>query len=250
MLNETLIIGEVSMNKEEIGQLVGGFWLPKTEVHLVDMMVRNGKKTRFVGGIATYQYAKLEAALNDVKNFKLALDCGAHCGEWSQHLVKRFDRVVAFEPVPEHRELFERNVNMEKCTLVPVALGDTEGVVDIEIPLETTGNAHVAIGKRHPGTRHVPNPDAQRVVKGVQMKRLDDFNIEDVGFIKIDVEGYERFVISGGKETIMKSKPVIIIEQKKNESAYGHEEDAARKMLESWGMKPITVMAGDWILGW
>lgn len=212
-------------------------------------MIRNGKKTKFVDGKATYQFHKLEAALKHVTNRKLAVDVGGHVGTWSMWLVKEFDRVVAFEPVPEHRELFELNVDMAKCTLVPVALGDREGVVDIEIPLETTGNAHVAIGKRHPGTRHVPNPDAHRVVKGVPLKTLDSFpGLDDVGFIKIDVEGYEKQVVEGGKELIMRAKPVIIIEQKKNESAYGHEEDAARKVLESWGMRSLGVMAGDWIM--
>lgn len=238
------------MNKEDVGQLVGGFWLPKTEVHLVDMMLRNGKKTKFVDGIATYQHHKLEEALKHVKNFKLAIDVGGHCGEWSQHLVKRFDQVVAFEPVPEHAFLFEQNVNMKNCELRLHALGDEDGVVDIEIPLETTGNAHVAIGKRHPGTRHVPNPDAQRIVKGVNVRRLDDFIdvLGFVGFIKIDVEGFEKQVVQGGEKLIRSAKPIIVVEQKKNESAYGHEEDAAAKLLQSWGMKPIKVMAGDWIM--
>ena len=232
-------------------QLVGGVHLPVTELHLADMMVRNGSKTRFVDGLATYQYAKLEAALAHVTNRRLAIDIGGHVGLWSMWLVKEFDRVVAFEPVPEHADLFLLNVDMTKCELRRMALGDHKDVVDMEIPLETTGNAHVAIGKRHPGTRHVPNPDAQRVVHGVEVKTLDSLaGLDDVGFIKIDVEGFERPVVQGGKELICRAKPIIIVEQKKNESAYGHEEDAARKLLESWGMKPIKVMAGDWIMGW
>lgn len=237
------------MNRDEIGQNVGGFWLPKTEVHLVDMMLRNGKKTRYVDGLPTYQYAKLEEAMKHVKNFRLALDIGCHCGEWSQHLVKRFDRVVAFEPVPEHAALFELNVDMTKCDLRRHALGEMDAIVDIEIPLETTGNAHVAIGRRHPGTRHVPHPDAQRVVKNVAVTRLDDIEgLDDVGFIKIDVEGFERQVVQGGEQLIRRCKPIMVVEQKKNESAYGHEEDAAAKLLQSWGMKPIKIMAGDWIM--
>jgi FkbM family methyltransferase len=239
------------LGAEEIGQLVGGVWLPKTELHLADMMLRNGKKTRYVDGLATYQYAKLEAALAHVANRKLAIDVGGHVGLWSMWLVKEFERVVAFEPVPEHAALFLLNVDMAKCDLRRHALGDVPAVVDIEIPLETTGNAHVAIGKRHPGTRHVPHPDAQRVVHGVEVKTLDSLSgLDDVGFIKIDVEGFERQVVAGGKELICRAKPIMIVEQKKNESAYGHEEDAARKLLESWGMKSIAVMAGDWIMGW
>ena len=237
------------MTKEEVGKLVGGFWQPKTEVHFVDVMLNSGPKTQFVDGIASYQFRKLEAALSHVTNFKLALDCGGHCGEWSTHLVKRFDRVVAFEPVPTHACLFEANVEMETCDLRRHALGETEAVIDMEIPLETTGNAHVALGKRHPGTRHVPNPDDHYVIQGVKVMRLDDIpDLEDVGFIKIDVEGVERAVIAGGEKLIRTAKPVIVVEQKKNESAYGDEEDAASKLLQSWGMKLIRNMGGDHIL--
>lgn len=210
-----------------------------------------GPKQRTVDGKLTYQYRKLEAALGHVKNRKLAIDVGGHVGLWSMWLVKHFQRVVAFEPVPEHRALFELNVPMDNCTLQPYALGERDEVVDMEIPLETTGNAHVAIGRRHPGTRHVPNLDSQRVIHGVQVRMLDSFpGLDDVGFIKIDVEGFEKQVVEGGKELILRAKPIMVVEQKKNESAYGHEEDAARKLLESWGMKPIKVMAGDWIMGW
>lgn len=44
------------------------------------------------------------------------------------------------------------------------------------------------------------------------MKRLDDFGINNVSLIKIDIEGHEIEAIKGGLETIKKSKPVIIVE--------------------------------------
>lgn len=230
-------------------RVVGGVHLPATELHLADMM--QGPKQRTVDGKLTYQYKKLEAALKHVTNRKLAIDIGGHVGLWSMWLVKEFKRVVAFEPVPEHRELFLLNVDMTTCTMLPYALGTEAKIEEMEIPLETTGNAHIAIGKRHPGTRHVPHPDSFRVVYGVEVRRLDSFpNLDDVGFIKIDVEGFERQVVEGGKELILRAKPIMVVEQKKNESAYGQEEDAARKLLESWGMKPIREISGDWIMGW
>ena len=46
----------------------------------------------------------------------------------------------------------------------------------------------------------------------VTVKKLDDFRIEHVGFMKIDVEGFEPEVLQGAKETIKNSKPNIFIE--------------------------------------
>ena len=47
---------------------------------------------------------------------------------------------------------------------------------------------------------------------------LDVFNLDNVKFIKIDVESHELFVFKGGFETIKKNKPAIWIEDFKYES--------------------------------
>ena len=42
--------------------------------------------------------------------------------------------------------------------------------------------------------------------------RLDDLHLTNVGFIKIDVEGFEWRVLRGAWETIARSKPYILVE--------------------------------------
>ncbi len=152
-------------------QLVGGVYLPASELHLVDMMVPTAKRHRVVDGKYTYQYHKLEAAVRHCRQRRTAIDIGGHVGLWSMHLINMFDDVHAFEPVPLHAKLFGANMpgDAKNWLLHRYALGDKDGRVDMEIPLETTGNAHVAIGKQHPGTKHVPNPGSHYVVKSVQM---------------------------------------------------------------------------------
>ena len=46
----------------------------------------------------------------------------------------------------------------------------------------------------------------------IPVKTLDSYRLENVSLIKIDVENFEADVLKGGKETIMKSKPVILLE--------------------------------------
>ncbi|SNT36751.1 methyltransferase, FkbM family [Tropicimonas sediminicola] len=46
----------------------------------------------------------------------------------------------------------------------------------------------------------------------VETRRLDSFDIRDLGFIKIDVEGHELEVLQGGKETLARETPVLLIE--------------------------------------
>lgn len=46
----------------------------------------------------------------------------------------------------------------------------------------------------------------------IQVETLDSFNIDNVSFIKIDVEGNERNVLEGAINTIVKYLPTILIE--------------------------------------
>lgn len=54
------------------------------------------------------------------------------------------------------------------------------------------------------------------IEKDVQVKRLDDFGIADVDFIKIDVEGHELEVLKGGAATIERYRPVLLMEVHSN----------------------------------
>lgn len=177
------------------------------------------------------------------------MDVGAHVGLWAMWLVKGFEHVHSFEPVKLHADLYFKNVPGDNFTLHRYALGEKEGQIQMQIPAETTGNAHIAIQGRHPGTKHVPNPDDVRT-EPAEMRTLDSFGFENVDFIKIDVEGYELPMIKGGLQTIKKNKPFIVVEQKKNESAYGGKENEALKFLCSIGMNIVEPMGGDYLLGW
>ncbi len=44
------------------------------------------------------------------------------------------------------------------------------------------------------------------------LKKLDDYKIDNVNFIKIDLEGLEDKVLEGGMNLILKYKPYILIE--------------------------------------
>ena len=53
-------------------------------------------------------------------------------------------------------------------------------------------------------------PDDSKIQ--VEIITLDSLNLENVSFIKIDVEGHEPNVINGSLATIQRCKPVMIVE--------------------------------------
>ena len=46
----------------------------------------------------------------------------------------------------------------------------------------------------------------------VQTAKIDDLGSADIGFIKIDVEGFESAVLRGARQTIARDRPTIFVE--------------------------------------
>tara|TARA_B100001109_G_C18766901_1_gene428741 strand:+ start:113 stop:739 length:627 start_codon:yes stop_codon:yes gene_type:complete len=132
----------------------------------------------------------------------VCLDIGAHIGLWTKKLSKDFNQVICFEPLQEHIDCHKKNCKeLDNITLHECALSDSE-----TDSIMTTNKLNSGMS-----TLLEPNwEDKDTVI--VKTKTLDSFNLPKVDFIKIDVEGYELQVLSGGRETITKYKPKIYIE--------------------------------------
>ena len=79
---------------------------------------------------------------------------------------------------------------------------------------------------------------------------MDDYEYHNVDFIKIDVEGFENQVVLGAKETLIRNKPIIIVEQKGFSNRYNETQFEAIDTLKSYGAKVIDQVVKDYILSW
>lgn len=214
-----------------------GWWLPDHEEHLQQWMLQ--VKDRNPLGRLLYQGHKYRLAMQYVTGRRLAIDIGAHVGLWSWQMVEHFQQVVAFEPMPEHAQCWLKNmsvlpgVELHQCALGPAA-----------------GNAHLRT--RTPNSSGDTGIEPDGFGTPVEVRTLDSFNL-DPDFIKIDCEGYELFVLQGAVETLERSRPTIIVEQKPEtgmEARYGIGTTDAVKFLESLGARRRNGVQGDYILSW
>lgn len=244
-------MSETCTNVPPNAKKVGGVWLPASETHFEEWMTRS-KRARRVDGRLTYQYHKLEAALalQPRGRRSVALDIGAHVGLWAMWLTRAFDHVHAFEPAPPHAAILPFNMTRPNWTLHRCALGERAGRIDLTVPCAQTGGAYVEAGRVGAAGAKYDAAGSRDTWHGLPLRTLDSFGFETVDFIKIDVEGVERAVLAGGRETIRRCRPNVVVEQKGNDAHYGEPRDAALALLRSWGMKPLKVLSGDWILGW
>ena len=215
------------MNKKYIY----GWWLPKEDQHFEGYFSQSVQ----VGDKRLYQPQHIDRCFHHIKNRKhTAIDVGGHCGFWSFYLGGNFKKVYAFEPVEIFRECFKKNIPHGNVELLPVALGNENGFVSMNVELENTGATHVSSNTND--------------LNKVELKKLDDYELTDVDFIKIDVEGYENQVVLGAKETLLRNKPIIIVEQKGFSYRFNEKEFEAVDTLKSYGAKVIDQVVKDYIL--
>ena len=217
------------MNKKYIY----GWWLPREDQHFEGYFSQSVQ----VGDKRLYQPQHIDRCFHHIKNRKhTAIDVGGHCGFWSFYLGGNFKKVYAFEPVEIFRECFKKNIPHGNVELLPVALGNENGFVSMNVELENTGATHVSSNTND--------------LDKVELKKLDDYELTDVDFIKIDVEGYENQVVLGAKETLLRNKPIIIVEQKGFSDRFNETQFEAVDTLKSYGAKVIDQVVKDYILSW
>jgi len=156
---------------------------------------------------------------NRIKNKNL-LDIGAFIGSTSllmAELVLNEDSVVyAFEPV--YFECLEKNIKdnglHNKILAYQCGLSSVNGFVEnprTEFTSKSNygGQSLLLLHEKNINHYLIKEP----IDNTIELKRLDDFKLKNLGLIKIDVEGMELEVLKGGIDTIRNSNyPPIIIE--------------------------------------
>ena len=163
-----------------------------------------------------------EKELSIISNFtdknKEAVDVGVYRGVYTYKLSKEFKHVHAFEPNPLIYPFLEKNLTkiVKNMTLKNLALSDSNGDVNLRIPSRSKSifkTNYEEIYKLGCATIHEGNKIDNKNNFKVKKIKLDDL-LEDknISFVKIDVEGHEREVITGSKKIIKKNKPVLLVE--------------------------------------
>ena len=154
---------------------------------------------------------------------KNAIDIGVYRGVYSLKLSQNFKQIYAFEPNPLLFPYLKKNLKkiIENIDLYNLALSDETGTTELKLPLRSESIFRDNIEELYQlGAASIhPNNEFKSLKKvTVKTEKLDNIYINDIGFIKIDVEGHELEVINGAKETISKNKPVLLIEIEKRHS--------------------------------
>lgn len=174
-----------------------------------------------------------------VKPGELAIDVGANKGYFTYFIMKYTQKLLVFEPSPSlasdlHRT-FGKKIKIEK-----VALSNEFGKATLSIPV-SSGQKVFMLGTIEPDN---PLAGSENVITvDVEKKRLDDYQLEKVGFIKIDVEGHELAVLQGSRKTLARYLPSLLIEAEDR-----HKPDAVKEInefLKEFGYKGFFLLNNE-----
>jgi FkbM family methyltransferase len=140
-----------------------------------------------------------------------AVDLGANVGQYALRLAAACKSVLVVEPHPRHVGLTDDLPG--NCRFAPCAAGDADGQAQLNVPLVDGDEGHglasltdlAEVGYHR--TRPYP----------VAVRRLDDLVTEHlpgerIGFMKVDVEGFELPALAGAAGILRDHRPTLQVE--------------------------------------
>jgi FkbM family methyltransferase len=166
------------------------------------------------------------------------IDIGANQGVYAYALADIADRVVAFEPNPDYA-FFARWMLRGRAEVHELALSDARGRGTLHVPLSEEGMVlHLAGSLKRTHAQF-----CNHKTYAVEIRTLDDFGLTNVRFVKIDVEGSEREVLDGGRATLARDRPTLLLELLSGTHADPATYTAA--ICESFGYDAFLVQRGE-----
>lgn len=170
-----------------------------------------------------YEPATTNAILSLLNEGDTFVDLGANEGYFSilaSKKVGRNGRVFSIEPQQRLWEVIQKNYELNYCsnaTIIPYAVGEKEEKLIINLyPSINTGASSLSNKENFGKTRN----NVRKKFFGtqqIQTKQLDklaeDYGIEKINLIKIDIEGFEFFALKSA-QSLLKNKLIdhILIE--------------------------------------
>lgn len=163
----------------------------------------------FFGGLGWWEPEILRVLPALARRASGVVDVGAHTGLFTLIALAEnaTAQAVAVEPVMANAQLLYANLRENglagRCVLTVAAAATVPGVVDFDLgPVEVPMTASIHVGLD--GTRGVRVP-------AVSLDAIAGW-LPSVDLVKIDVEGFEHLVLDGGRETLNRHRPTLVIE--------------------------------------
>ncbi|NOY97805.1 MAG: FkbM family methyltransferase [Chloroflexi bacterium] len=166
--------------------------------------------------LRVYEHSELHFFQEYCRDDMVLVDVGANIGLYSSlaiHTLNSKGRIIALEPHPESHALLQKNVR----TNIEQRGTDQAPRVDMFMLAASAenGTRHLSMNPDNKADNRLSDAPENWQSVSVEARSLDallaEAGIEQVNFVKMDVQGYEQNVLAGFKETLRRSEQVILM---------------------------------------
>jgi FkbM family methyltransferase len=186
-----------------------------------------------------YQRTNWHFAQLLVDDWSCAIDVGSNNACNAIHYAKRFSTVECFEPTPLAQQLWINTVRdnqVKNAVLHKFAVGESAKSVEMLAHVKNGGHNHI---------RATANDTIKEIYR-VDVRTLDSYTFQNVGFVKVDVEGYEKFVLEGAQQLIQQSRPTIQLEIVSHQCRkFGYKPEQMIEEIRSWDYTVVSKNRGN-----
>ena len=176
-----------------------------------------------------------------LRDNKVAVQAGAHCGFVIRELKKHFETIYTFEPNSSMFLCSCMNNPENNIYKIQACLGNEHKLVNM------INFAGLGVGADYVEQNVVDGTNDLILAKGkIPMLMIDDLSLNQCDLIELDVEGFEYKAMLGARQTVEKFKPLLCLEKYWGFRA-GTKDGDMEKLLNDWGYKEVDKMLPDYI---
>lgn len=151
-----------------------------------------------------YQQRYRYYVYQNIPSKRTMIDIGANIGIFARPSAELFERVVCFEPVTKIFEVLQKNLeSYNNVELHNLGISNCKQTVKFQMKTLKCGESFQV-------SEYEDNPIFENFE--CNLVTLDQYNFDQVDWIKIDVEGFEMAVLEGSQQTIKRNRPWLLLE--------------------------------------
>ena len=177
--------------------------------------------------------------IDSFKNNTIFWDVGANVGIYSCYAGKKKKiKVYAFESSVFNLECLVKNIDInnlnEEITIFPLPLTNCVKETDFNLSSTDSGSAMASFGVSYKSDGSDLNKILSYKILGLSIDEIiKNFNLKTPNYIKIDVDGIEHLILSGGMRVLFKVDEILVEVDEKFETQV----EKVKSILVTSGLK-------------
>ena len=160
-----------------------------------------------------FEKDEIEFLKNNLQPGDVFVDIGSNVGLFSllaSKIVGSKGLVYSFEPTPQTFMRFQKNIALNGFTNIKaknMGLSDKKGKLDLQVSENGFDAWNTFAKKENERFQHKTSVEVSTIDN-----EFTEIDKSRISFVKIDVEGWEKFVLKGGTSFFQNYSPVVMVE--------------------------------------